>query len=107
MDTLITLLTFVMLTSVAAERFTEILKKAVLQRLTSLNPSAAVYQSVSAVFGGVMTYLSPPDLSAIHLTLPPYLTAIIVGLAVSGGSGLWSDLLSLLTDYRKNIVSGK
>lgn len=107
MDSLIALMTFVMLTSVAAERFTEILKKAILQRQTLFNPTAAVYQTVSAVFGGVMTYMSPPDLSAIHLSLPPYLTAIIVGLAVSGGSGLWSDLLSLLTDYRKNIVSGK
>lgn len=107
MDSLIALLTFVVLTSVAAERFTEILKKAVIHRQTLFNPTSTVYQSVAAVFGGVIAYLSPPDLSAIHLSLPPYLTAILVGLAVSGGSGLWSDLLSLLTDYRKNIVSGK
>ena len=100
MDSLIGLLSFVLLTSIAAERFTEILKKSVLS-IFYTNP--VVYQITAGLFGAGLAYLSPPDLSAIHLQLPDYIASIVIGLAVSGGSGVWNDILSTLKDYRTSI----
>jgi hypothetical protein len=81
--------------SVAAERMTEIFKRTFIQdstRFPKLN--GGVYQIISAVFGSVVAYSSPPDLEFLHLD--PYVTIVLTGLAVSGGSGAWNSVLDFL-----------
>lgn len=95
MDTIIAYVSFIAITSVAAERFTEIIKKAFLSKF---EPNAAVYQSISCIFGGVLCYGAPPAELPFHA--PLWAVAVVTGLAVSGGSGVWNDMLTLLKNYK-------
>ncbi len=95
MDNLLSFISYIAIISVAAERFTEIMKKIMLAKLIEkYSWKATLYQTVTAVFGGGICYLNPP--SSIPFHVYPFILAVLVGLCVSGGSGVWSDLLAIL-----------
>ncbi len=98
METIIIFLSYLAVVSVAAERFTEILKGVFLAKYAN---KAVVYQIVAGLFGAGLCYLSPPtvDIGIVN----EYVKVIIVGFVVSGGSGLINDLLSTLKTFQRNI----
>lgn len=99
---LLYLLTYLTLTSLAAERFTEILKRTLLSRLSV---PGVVYQILSGLFGAGLAYLSPPNLGSFNLNL--YVMCAVVGLAVSAGSGLWNSILGIANEHSKNVKALK
>ena len=95
MDKFIDIIGYFALLSVAAERLTEILKNAWLSKI-KVNP--AVYQLIAGVFGASLGYASPLVIPSVNM--PLWATAVITGLAVSGGSGFWNTILSTLTEFK-------
>lgn len=102
MDNLIALFSFIAITAVAAERFTDIVKRSVYDRFH--NVPGYVYQLTSGLFGAFLVYMSPPKLPLLDFT--PMVSAVLIGFAVSGGSSVWNEALGLLRDYR-NSKTGK
>lgn len=90
------LLTYISVVSMAAERFVQIVRA--LPISAKLNKSI-YYQVLAAVFGAILCLIEPPELSFISLN--KYLLAALVGLAVSGGSGVWHDALEVVKNYGK------
>lgn len=97
MDVALEVLTYLALLSVAAERFTEIVKRLWLSKISS---NGAVYQLMAALFGGFVAYIDPPHFPRVELGL--YVQTVLVALAVSGGSGAWNSILGVLQDYAKS-----
>lgn len=102
MDKILEILTYFCLTSIAAERVVDILKRAYFEK-KDLNKS--VYQVLSAVVGGLIAWYSPPDPSLLKMN--EYVLVIVVALVTSGGSSTWRELLLTLTEYRKSISNPK
>lgn len=98
MDQVISIITYLAVTSMAAERLTDILKKAWLQKLTD---NGVVYQIVSALFGGFIGYLSPIPIQSLQVN--EYVLVLVTALAVSGGSSTWNSILNILKDYKKPV----
>lgn len=86
--------------SVASERAVELLKNLFLKKLKT---PTIVYQLLAGVFGGIMSYYSPPPTNIIQLNI--WVTVIATGLAVSSGSAFWNTLLDSLTAISKNLKS--
>jgi len=86
------------LTSVAAERLTEIFKKAWLEKA---NLNSVYYQVIAAVFGFTLALYNPPEIALVNMN--DYVRATLVGLAISGGSGIWHDLLITVNNYSKSV----
>lgn len=106
MDNLIQFISYVAITSVAAERITDIGKRVFFTVVlpdgslqTSPNVNGVWYQLIAALFGGLICFFSPPEVP--FASLDPISLSILVGLAASGGASVWSDLLSVLSGYRK------
>jgi hypothetical protein len=97
MENLISLFSYFVIISVAAERLTEIIKRSYLSNLS--NVPGYVYQGISAVFGGGLAYISPPELTGVDL--PHWAVIVITGLAVSGGSGFWNSVLTTMSEFGK------
>lgn len=100
MDQVIGIVTYLAVASMAAERLTDILKKLFLEKIVS---NGVVYQLVSAVFGGLICYLSPLPIQAIQVN--QYVLILITALAVSGGSSTWNSILNVLKDYKKGVTA--
>lgn len=96
MDYLTIVFTYFALTSVAAERFVDIVKRLGLEKVTT---NGVVYQVLSCIFGGVLAYFNPPPMNGIN----PWVLAVMTGLAVSGGSSVWNNALSTLSSYAKSV----
>ena len=96
MDQLTVVFTYFAVTSVAAERFVDILKRLGLEKVTK---NGVVYQVLSCLFGGVLAFYNPPPI--IHINI--WVVAIITGLAVSGGSSIWNTALTTLSSYSKSV----
>ena len=95
MENLTSFISYIAIISIAAERFTEIMKRILLTKLIEKYTwKATFYQGVSAVFGGGVCYLNPPTSLPFHVY--PIILALLIGLCVSGGSGAWNDLLGIL-----------
>lgn len=99
MDRFIEIVTYFALISVAAERFTDLIKKAWLSKLTTVNP--AVYQLLSALFGAAIAYAEP--LALLSKQMPWYAVVVVSGLAVSGGSSFWNTVLSTLSEVKTRV----
>lgn len=100
MEHIIQFVSYLAITSVAAERLTDILKRIHLEKIEV--PGVA-YQIISAITGGLICYASPPEFA--FLKLNEYVMAVVVGLATSGGSSVWHDVLSALSSYSKSLKS--
>lgn len=97
METLIQFLTYLVLASVAAERIVDILKHTLFCKF-DLQP--VWYQVIACVFGAFVGYTSPPTLPMTWMN--QYVLALVIGLAVSGGSGVWHDLLAVVQEFKKS-----
>lgn len=95
MDNLVGFISYIAIMSIAAERFTEIMKKIMLAKLIEKYEwKATLYQVLAALFGGVICYLNPP--TSVPFYVHPGILSVLVGFCVSGGSGVWNDLLGIL-----------
>lgn len=99
-DQLIQLVTYLIVVSVAAERLTDIVKRAIINKFDISTYNGALYQIISGLFGVVMAYVSPPPAFPI-ISLKQYMLCLVVGLAVSGGSSVWNTALNILTEIAK------
>lgn len=98
MDKFTEIITYFALLSVAAERLTDIFKKAWLSKL-EVNP--AVYQVISGLFGAGLAYAAPLEIPSVEM--PLWSTILITGLAVSGGSSFWNTILSTMTELKTKV----
>ncbi len=97
MDKLTEVVIYFGLISMTAERLVDLFRKT----FPNLTLPGSVYQLATALIGGGITYMSPPDASLIPLN--QYLTVVVAGLATSGGSSLWHEVLSILNNYKQNL----
>lgn len=98
MDGLLSLFTYFLMLSVAAERFVELLKSAYLKKIGA---QPVVYQMLSGMVGAALSYYSPPPDNIIHLE--QWVAVISTGLAVSSGSAFWNSILDTLNSLSKNL----
>lgn len=100
LDQLTTLITYLIVVSIAAERATEratdILKRAFILKFKVENFNGALYQLTAGVFGMVIAYFDKPSFDFI--TTNHTLLLVIIGLCVSGGSGAWNTILNILKE---------
>lgn len=95
LDIVTQLVVYLLTISVASERLTEILKRTFVKDTAAIPKwEGAIYQIIAALFGAFACWLSPPNLGSVHLN--QYLLIVVVGLAVSGGSGAWNSVLEFL-----------
>jgi len=94
LDQLIEVISYLAVVSIAAERFTEILKGALLKRLFA---GPVTYQLTAGVFGGFLAFIAPSPMA--HLLDSTTAIIVVTGLAVSGGSGFWNSVLSVMQDF--------
>lgn len=102
MENVVSLLTYFVTLSVAAERFVEILKRTVLK---NVDPPGVVFQALSATFGAGLAFYSPPPTEI--LVLDPYVAVAVTALAVSGGSSFWNTALESFSSIAKNLKEVK
>lgn len=98
MDGLLSLFTYFLMLSVAAERLVELLKNMYLKKIGT---QPVVYQLLSGIVGAVLSYYSPPPSNIIHLE--QWVAVISTGLAVSSGSAFWNTILDTLNSLSKNL----
>lgn len=95
LDYVTQIVVYLVAVSIAAERMTEIFKRTFIKESPVIPKfDGAIYQILSGLFGAITAYVSPPDLGVFHLN--QYLVVVVVGLAVSGGSGAWNSILDFL-----------
>jgi len=100
MDKLIDYINYIFLISIAAERFTDILKRAIIEKY---NPNKSVYQVITFIFGIIIFKLNPLQIDMFTENI----AAILMGLAVSGGSSVWHEVLDTLSNLNKNLTTNK
>lgn len=100
MEQVLHVVNYILLISIAAERFTDILKRAFIERY---NPNKAIYQILTLIFGIVIFKLNPIVIEIFNENV----LAILIGLAVSGGSGAWHEILDTLSQLNKNLSTKK
>lgn len=98
MDGLLSLFTYFLMLSVAAERLVELLKNMYLKKIGA---QPVVYQFLAGIFGAVLSYYSPPPDNIIHLE--QWVAVISTGLAVSSGSAFWNTILDTLNSLSKTL----
>ena len=96
LDQLTVLITCLIVVSIAAERATDILKRAIVLKFKIENFNGALYQLTAGVFGILIAYFDKPSFDFI--TTNHTLLLIIIGLCVSGGSGAWNTILNILKE---------
>lgn len=98
MDQIVSFVQYIALIAVGAERFTDILKRAYLEKK---NVNSSVYQLITFACGVLLSILQPPEFKLF--SFDPIVISILVGLAVSGSSSVWHDALSALNNFSKTI----
>jgi len=94
LDYVTQIVVYLVMVSVAAERLTDIFKRVFVETFKIPTFNGALYQAFACIFGALIARISPPDIPVIHLN--EYVLVIIIGLAVSGGSGAWNSILDIL-----------
>ncbi len=98
MENMIAFVQYIALIAVGAERVTDILKRAYLEKK---NVNSSVYQLITFTCGVVLSVIQPPEFKIFNFD--PLVVHVIVGLAVSGSSSVWHDALSALNNFSKTI----
>lgn len=98
MDATIAFASYFALVSVSVERLLDICKTSLLTPFFGKFPPYA-YQVLTVAFGTVFAVAAPPPNLDF---LPDRLIPLVAGLLVSCGSGLWHDVLSVFTSYKKS-----
>ena len=103
LDNVVSFVSYVAVVSIAAERTTDMIKRAALldERLSKFK--GVSYQLLSAISGGLICLVSPPESSPFYTNKE--IMALIVGLLASGGSSLWHDILGLIQAYRTSVTT--
>ena len=96
LDQLTVLITYLIVVSIAAERATDIFKRAFVLKFKVENFNGALYQLTAGIFGMIIAYFDKPSFDFI--TTNHTLLLIIIGLCVSGGSGVWNTILNILKE---------
>lgn len=103
LDTVITMLGYVGVVSVAAERVVEMAKPLVTQYVSEEGKKFTYYLT-AAIAGGVLHTMSGQALPYFN---DPVSSAVVVGLLASGGSGMWHDLLGILRNFSGGVPTAK
>lgn len=103
LDTAITLLGYVGVVSVAAERVVEMAKPLINQALSDEGAKFA-YHVVAAITGGTLHAMSGQTVPFFET---PMTSSVVVGLLASGGSGVWHDLLGILRNFKSGVPPTK
>ncbi len=103
LEAAVTLLGYISIVSVAAERAVEMMKPLV-TKYFSEDRKKFVYYALAAITGGVLHTMSGQVF--------PYFddaasAAVVMGLLASGGSGVWHELLSILKNFSSGIPVAK
>lgn len=100
LNVLLELFTYIAILSATVERLVEIFKPAidgyVNRTLMGDRGRKTMLYLTSCISGGVLHHLSS---STMPYFADPIGSAVVAGLLVSGGSGMWHDLLSVLKDF--------
>lgn len=99
LDAAITLLGYVGVVSVAAERVVE-MTKPIVGRIVAEKDTKFAYYAVAAVAGGTLHLMSGQMFPYFST---PVSAAVVMGLLASGGSGVWHDLLGILRGFSSGI----
>ncbi len=101
---LMSLVAYLVVVSAATERVTNLVKSIVSQRIVVDNKDIKVslYQIVAAALGGAMAYIVPPTGILIVGDLPLVSQIIVIGFLVSGGSGMWHDMLETMSNVKSS-----
>lgn len=100
MDQIVQFVQYVALISVGAERVTDILKRAYLEKK---NVNGSVYQLITFACGVILSVVQPPEFKIFNFD--PIVVSILIGLAVSGGSSVWHDTISALNNFSNTLKS--
>ena len=98
MDSITAFLSYVGIIAVGAERLTDVIKRAYLEKK---EVPGYVYQLITFACGFALCFIQPPEFKLFgfdQLTI-----GVIVGLAVSGSSGAWHDALGALNNFKKSL----
>lgn len=98
-DSVLSFLSYVLVVSVAAERLTELIKKFFIK---DKEINTGWYMLISAIGGGFIATISPPE--TVPFTLKYFWTTpVIIGIIVSGGSGFWHEVVSVLSTFKSTL----
>ena len=92
LDTLSVVATYLLTISIGTERVVELIKKFIIKDRVI---NKGWYLVLSTVIGGVVGGQSALISSTFHLNVP-YVSALLVGLLVSAGSGFWHDVVTAI-----------
>lgn len=101
LNELLVLLSYITVLSVTVERWTEMLKPA----LDGFVCRTSIGDKGRRTLMYLISFSSGAVLHAMSGSTIPYFTdpvgaALVAGMLVSGGSGIWHDLLSILGDFK-------
>lgn len=102
LDAAITLLGYVGVVSVAAERVVEMVKPLVVKYVPDERKKITYYVT-AAVTGGVLHAMSGQTFPYFG---DPVSASVVVGLLASGGSGVWHDLLGIVRNFSSGVPKG-
>lgn len=103
LEAAVTLLGYIGVVSVAAERVVE-MSKPLVAKYVSDDHKKFTYYALAAVSGGVLHVLSGQTFPYFS---DPVSAAVVVGLLASGGSGMWHELLGMLRNFSNSVPSTK
>ena len=88
---------YLAIASVAAERLTDIIKRSY---LSTFKFPGYVYQIITFGIGVLLCLIQPPP---PILDFNPIIMTIVAGLAVSGSSSVWHDIIEVISGYKKTL----
>jgi hypothetical protein len=101
LDTLIALLTYIVLVSGTTERAVQVLKSIPFTKLATA--SASTVQAVAVGVGCILAYFtSSPEL--VKVVGNQNAAIIMTGFLSSAGAGAWHDMLSILQNFKTGKV---
>lgn len=103
LDAAVTLLGYIGIVSVAAERTVE-MSKPIVAKYISDDRKKIAYYIVAAIAGGVLHMMSGQTFPYFNDATS---SAIVMGLLASGGSGVWHELLSILKNFSSSVPPAK
>ena len=99
LEAAVTLLGYVGVVSVAAERVVEMVKPLV-DKYISDDHKKIAYYATAALSGGVLHTMSGQSFPYFG---DPVSASVVMGLLASGGSGMWHELLGILRNFSSGV----
>lgn len=105
LDTIIQTLFYIFALSVVAERIVEAFKGLVGDYLAKVDEKrrAALYQTLTGVFGAILFYIDPMQISWFEQITSPVLKTVLMGVAVSKGSAFWHGIADWAKMFKQPI----